>query len=406
MGTEIHLYVGGLSVDWGKNSGFINHTELFQPEDLKPAVLDPGYTETVMMEGYSKPLREVLPRLELLGYTMAEVKREYAFTEDEYGEELTRSLSFKKICDLAKTIDLYKVTGKWGPESKANSVPKDIIAKIDDHDFHRGEKRPDTWDISLLLHGFSPYAQLRLLAQNPNNWDVPVNYPFGYLVDAGWAKREDFLIDPTLKPSEQFLIVTEGSSDAKILQKALKLLRPAYAEFFRFIDMEEGYPFSGTGNLFRFCQGLVSIGILNQVLILYDNDAEGVSKYEATKKLALPPNMVVAKLPDLRALKKFDTIGPHGSRKVNINGSAASIECYLDLNYKATKPALVRWSLYVEALDRYQGALEHKSAYMKMFLNLKKADSSYDFTKMEAVLDHLYNLCTTMAGTERIRRYG
>jgi len=35
MGTEIHLYVGSLSVAWGKNSHFMSHTELFQPEDLK-----------------------------------------------------------------------------------------------------------------------------------------------------------------------------------------------------------------------------------------------------------------------------------------------------------------------------------------------------------------------------------
>jgi len=81
----------------------------------------------------------------------------------------------------------------------------------------------------------------------------------------------------SLNQHQKLLIVTEGSSDSKIIQKALSILKPEYADFFRFIDMEEGYPFSGTRNLYRFCQGLVSIGILNRVVVLYDNDAEGVS---------------------------------------------------------------------------------------------------------------------------------
>lgn len=414
MGTEIHLYVGSFSVDWGKNNHFVSHAELFQPEDLKPAIQDPGYTEDAKAEGYSKPLGEVLHRLELLGYTLATAKKEYAFTQDEYGDPLKRPISFKKMLELVKNIDLHKVTGAWGPPRDPISVPADIIQKFkdqDEYDYYAmhhnlSENRPDDWDIDRLLHGFTPYTKIRLLAENPANWDILVSWPFGDLVDAGWAKREDFLIDPTPKPIDQFLIVTEGSSDAKILQHALKLLKPAYAEFFRFIDMEEGYPFSGTGNLFRFCQGLVSIGILNQVLILYDNDAEGVSKYEATRKLSLPSTMVVAKLPDLRALKKIDSVGPHGKRKVDINGSAAAMECYLDLNYKASKPAIVRWSLYVEALGRYHGVLENKTAFMKTFLDMKTVDPSYDFSKIGAVLDHLYSLCTKIADARRIERYG
>ena len=40
--------------------------------------------------------------------------------------------------------------------------------------------------------------------------------------------------------------------------------------------MEEGYPFSGTGNVFRFVQGLISIAVQNQMLVLFDNDAEGL----------------------------------------------------------------------------------------------------------------------------------
>ncbi len=394
----IHLSVGGYSVDWGKNQHYINHAELFQKEDLKRKVPDYGYSPPLMMEGYSKPLGDVVKRLDLLGYTMAFAKSEHKYAEDEYGEKLNHKLSFKTICDLAKVIDLHKVKGDWIANPEPLSVPKEIITKLDDNEYHLSENRPDYWDLDLLFRGFHPYSRLRLLALNSANWDVPVIWPFGELVKNGWAKRKDFLIKPVVH--NKFLIVTEGSSDAKILQKALDLLRPTYKEFFRFIDMEEGYPFSGTGNLYKFCQGLVSIGIQNQVIIIYDNDTEGVSNYEKTLKLSLPKNMVVMKLPDLKSLKRFDSIGPHGRRKVDINGRAASIECYLDLTYKTDKVPLVRWSQYVAAMDRYQGALEIKGDYMKTFLRLKEADSTYDFSKVEAVLDHIYKLSVGVASKQ------
>jgi hypothetical protein len=34
MGSMIHLSVGRLEVDWGKNNGFRDHSALFQQSDL------------------------------------------------------------------------------------------------------------------------------------------------------------------------------------------------------------------------------------------------------------------------------------------------------------------------------------------------------------------------------------
>ena len=43
--------------------------------------------------------------------------------------------------------------------------------------------------------------------------------------------------------------------------------------------MEEGYPFSGAGNLCEFVQGLISITVQNNVIVVFDNDAEGVVSF-------------------------------------------------------------------------------------------------------------------------------
>jgi hypothetical protein len=223
----------------------------------------------------------------------------------------------------------------------------------------------------------------------------------------GWAHRDKIVAD--LAPELRFLIVTEGSSDAKILAHALRILRPEVADFFCFVDMEEGYPFSGTGNLHRFCQGLVSIGILNRVLIVYDNDAEGSARYVATRRLTMPSNMRVMKLPDLPEFECFRTIGPNGVGTDDINGRAAAIECYLDLSSgRATQPC-TRWSNFNKEISVYHGTLIDKEFYTREFLKLTHEKLGYDFAKIGVVLDSIIAECSAIAeaistGSGRRRR--
>jgi hypothetical protein len=240
------------------------------------------------------------------------------------------------------------------------------------------------------MENLSAYSILRLLGLNPKARDLPVTWQFADVEEGGWADRRVFV--RTLDQSNRFLIVTEGSSDAKILKHALKLLRPHIADFFDFVDMEEGYPFSGTGNLFRFLQGLISISIQNNVIVIYDNDAEGVANYERSRVLNVPPNMLILKLPDSPDLAEIDTIGPNGRHKADINGCAAAIECYLDLG---TLP-LVRWTSFNSRTDTYQGELINKSGYMRDFLDQREQVEGYDYRRIKTVLDKIVTNCVEM----------
>ena len=98
---------------------------------------------------------------------------------------------------------------------------------------------------SEMMENFHPWSALRCLAERSANLALPVVWYFADVVDGGWEDREFFL--PDVLQSDRFLLVTEGSSDARILKKALTILRPAVHDFFYFVDMEEGYPFTGTG---------------------------------------------------------------------------------------------------------------------------------------------------------------
>jgi len=163
-----------------------------------------------------------------------------------------------------------------------------------------------------------------MLAQNPRNLDLVVTWHFADVVEGGWVDRSDITMGPS--PEQRFLLVTEGSSDSAVVRKALSLRRDDISDFFTFVDMERGYPFTGSGNVYRFCQGLVSIGISNQVVVLLDNDAAGIEALHKIRRLGLPRNMRALALPDLPVFERVLTDGPAGSGTENINGRAASLE--------------------------------------------------------------------------------
>ncbi len=246
-----------------------------------------------------------------------------------------------------------------------------------------------------LLH---PWLMLRVLAENPINRGTDVVWQYGPLVEAGWASAGEFVGDA--RRTETFLVATEGSSDAHILRHALALLRPGVLDFFRFIDVSEGHPFPGVGNLVKFAKGLAKIDVHNQTVFVFDNDAEGVEAFGRLNPLKLPPNMRAIVLPDRDAFRKFPARGPQGDHLADINGRGAAIECYLDHRlHQYPKPRVV-WMNYKPELGAYHGALEHKESYTRAFLELRPdapALPAYDTSGIEAVLDALVAECVLIA---------
>tara|TARA_R110002110_G_scaffold414951_1_gene646859 strand:+ start:158802 stop:160046 length:1245 start_codon:yes stop_codon:yes gene_type:complete len=407
----ISLALGKLEVDWGKNSFYSDHGALFQSNDFKPIPYyyagdkwpeDDPIVE--MEEGLAKPLCQVKDRLELLGYTLKSIEHSYEKLHQFHDME-EHPIPFSELKDALFKVDVSTVNGNYGDDfGPGEFVREEILERLalisEQHHYHNSDLKPDHWEIDLLLENFGANNGLRLLAENPLNLQLDVSWGFTPLIESGWATKENFTPGPS--EMQRFLIVTEGSSDAKIIQKALELLRPHVSDFFKFVDMEEGYPFSGTGNLFRFTQGLVSIGIQNNVIILYDNDAEGVAKLAKTLELNLPINLRAIKLPQLADFEKFPTEGPTGESEANINRKAASIECYLDLAFGNLPSPIVRWSSYNSEANCYQGELLHKTQYMRTFLSFDEIPHNYDISKLNQVLESILNECIRIAETKQI----
>ncbi len=426
MGTEINLEVCGLTIDWSKNSRGIDHGILFQAKDRKRIHSDqvnydyfrernedPGLMEMA----FCKPLKEVIPRIELLGFTLDQVQREYESCAENWREECQAMaddgeesgpdlMTFAEFCAFATTHPLASLDDTFISTSDALSEAQ-IRGRFADMTVTR--RLPCFSELEAIaysersyfggLMGFlRPYSLLRLLAQNASNLDADVVWQYGPLVEAGWASEEEFAHGA--RRNHTFLVATEGSSDAHILKHALSLLRPEISDFFRFIDVSERHPFPGTGNLLKFAEGLVKIDVQNQIVFVFDNDCEGSEAYQKLLCWKLPPNMKAMILPTLEQFRAFPARGPDGVNNADINGCAAAIECYLDLDLDGFPPAKVVWTNYKKDLDLYHGALEHKESYAKAFLKQTVETVSagaYCVEKLRVVLDALIAECCAAA---------
>jgi hypothetical protein len=423
VGTEISLDVGGLSIDWSKNSRGTDHGPLFQKGDSKPVrsdqidydyfsehADDPEPMEMALV----RRLMDVVPRLELLGFTLEIAKAHYLGAvsacqeERQYLDERDARappnlMSFDEFCafvtahpvqDLDNTfidsLDEEKIRGRFSDERVTGRIPRSMLDSGSTY-----SERSYFGNLIGILH---PYALLRVLAESPDNLEADLVWQYGPLVEAGWASNNEFT--PGARRNQTFLIATEGSSDVHIISHALAVLRPEIADFFRFIDVSEGHPFSGTGNLLKFAEGLVKIDVQNQIVFLFDNDAEGYDAYRRLQRLILPANMRGMMLPELDVFRAFPARGPEGVGNADINRRAAAIECYLDLDLAGYPTAKVMWTNYKREIESYHGALEYKESYTKAFLNQTRETLSaggYDVTKLCAVLDAIVHECTAIA---------
>ena len=434
MGTYIDLTVAGLSLDSSKNSMGIDYGVLFQEGDTthrRSDQLNYDYYEhhpepdlAASEAAFVRPLARVLPRLNLLGYTLDVARAEYEeivrqaieSREDDDDQIASASLplmNFDEFCAFVCQYPLCDLDGTYvghGAEdrdtrSKGRFLDDNEIARmplLDSSDLYWSERSYFASVVCVL----SPYSMLQVFGQSPRNADADVIWQYGPIVDSGWVDIDEFRA--SVGRGQSILVATEGTSDARILKHAIHLLSPDVADFFRFIDVDERHPFWGTGNLVKFAEGLVRIDVQNQVIFLLDNDAEGHDAYRRLLGISLPANMRALLLPDLETFRQFLARGPEGVSACNINGRAAAIECYLDLNLPGYPPAQVLWSNYKQEVDAWHGALEYKESYMKRFLKLTREtvlESGYDTSKLQTLLEALRSEATILASGKVAHSY-
>ncbi len=403
MGSIISLGVENFEIDWGKNEFFRNHSCLFFPSDRTDGTyFYAGDTDEEVVRRakpvYARQLRSVKRRLDLLGYSMEacrskfDEQRTFFFRHQDSDEH--QQLTFDRFATVIQSVDVTKLNIP-GPSDNYDFGEYAARCILSDPGFPSlGMSEHDLrWSAGEFLDNMDPYLTLRLLAENPTNLDHPVIWRYHDVVEGGYV--EESSIFEGLASDAQVLVVTEGSSDSGILKKALGCRFQEVEDFFLFVDMKDNYPFTGTGNLLRFVQGLRAIQHRRKTLVVLDNDTAGNEVASRLNEQLLPKNFVVCVLPELAGCNQFQTVGPSGPNRENVNGKACAIEMFLDLGFgmSAAPIPTVRWTAFNAKLQQYQGELEDKEQFTRAFLQSGWRSPDYDWSKLTLLWEHLFDKC-------------
>jgi hypothetical protein len=160
------------------------------------------------------------------------------------------------------------------------------------------------------------------------------------------------------------IVVTEGSTDAALLSRALHLADPAIAHQFEFLDFGSTSAPGGTDQVVKLTRSLAAAGVINRVVAVLDNDAAGNHAAQTLRRSHLPGHFSVAVLPNVTYATRYPTIGPEGSSEANANGRAVTIEmmfgeAILRTAGNGNLPP-VRWGGPVGSAGVYQGRIDFK----------------------------------------------
>lgn len=348
MGTSIELELGGITLDYAKNHMGNDYGSLFQEGDRqrRPSdAIDYEYfvenpDDELMARNeacYVRRLGRVIPRLDLLGHTIEVAREEYEGVvrdaielqqDDCHGEEdQIVYMNFDEFIDFCGRFDISDLDNIYidGTTEDCDTIVRGRFSELKEET----RRIPDGYNQRMywsersyfgsIVCILSPYSMLQVFGRNEKHHKVEVVWQFGPIVEAGWVAKDQFRGGAGRLNS--ILVATEGSSDARILRRAIDILHPDISDFFRFIDVDQSHPFPGTGNLVKFAEGLVRIDVQNRMIFVFDNDAEGLFAHTRVKSLHKPANMTAMMLPPIDSFKSFPARGPEGVNHSDINVS-------------------------------------------------------------------------------------
>jgi len=387
-------------------------------------------SEEVDVVYYSAPAYVVRDRLELRGYTLATAKA--AFTKRIHIQaKLENSLKFEsaEVRDLYKAratllssldVDQWLATLLHIKQSGLGTLESRVASEESEVTLLRFMLTNDWYGYS----GIDLNVPLRL-ALEISAAEENFIYDLTDLVSSGgFDKDDDFAsMASDLTAGEhtshsKIIILTEGSSDGWIISESIRLLYPHLSDYFTFMDFEGARVEGGVSHLAKIVKSFAGAGIVNKVIAIFDNDTAGEEAMRTLRRIQLPGNLCVMKLPELEALRSYPTIGPSGTTVMDVNGLAASMELYLGADVLTEKGELihVQWTGYNSNLNKYQGEVLNKDRIQLRFKEklrvceehpelVKEKDWSGIHAIMSAIFSSFHAFDRDMIFAERLENY-
>lgn len=343
---------------------------------------DPSDDEMETVVEYSSETRNVIDRLNVMGFTLRRVREEFEIGRcselkkfESWAEEDDDSQWFAENWNFLKrlTFDDYArafakvITDGLVPfddhkKKELDPVIKYILGENDEYlfGFLGG-------DIRLLLR-----LACELVAENTR-----VVQDITELVSSGYYGEDEPVCENAISrltaghpENSSRIVLTEGSTDGAILREALALLYPHLSGYYSFPDFDSSRSPGGAGHLVSLVKAFSAAKITNRIIALFDNDTAAREAMRALETISLPPNIVARHYPELELLRAYPTLGPGGLTLLDVNGLAASIELYFGKDVlldSAGTLTPVQWRGYSETLKHYQGEVMRKTQLRTAF---------------------------------------
>ena len=395
MGTYTDLSVDGYELVTSKSAVISAVMTLFREYDHKIIqriisndIIPYEYESEDNLEEvviYSTTVKHACQRLDVMGFTLERSKREYErirteelaqllanaeaaskesvdsdFSEYYTGEiESLERLTFENYVSSFKNILHFRYK-KYELESTQLSILDKTSQYILD------EQQDEWFHFGFFCHDVRFFLRMALSLMPA---EAEVVQDISGLVSGGWYTPTQPVCDEAIHALvERYpenaprIILTEGSSDADILSKALSVLFPHMSGYFTFFDFHGSKAGGGASQLVSVVKAFAAAGIANRVIAVLDNDTAGREALRALKDVVLPENIAIIHYPMREWMKRYPTLGPSGNVLLDVNGTAASIELYLgrDVLNQDNQLCPVQWAGYSQSLKSYQGELLDK----------------------------------------------
>jgi len=395
MGSYCALTLSGYEIDQSKSYINIFWSCFFNEDDKRSRSVryDFYYTEPITETDevptfeYAASVETMKLRLEIMGYTLDKVKAKYAEgiqnalkTKRHYNSEIFDTVTdsdekhlntlmnggFEFWLKLIKYVFENNITNYSDNLEREEDIYRFILDYNDiDEDLYLGYPNIGIgYFLRAALEAVAPCSELIL--------DITSLVTSGYYEedDNVCANTSQMHLDSTL-PFQKIIILTEGSSDSKILSKALKLLYPKVESYFSFLDFDTYKAEGGSAMLEKTVKSFAAAGISNKIIALFDYDAAGVAATKRLKKRSFPSNFRVMTLPPIDLADSYPTVGTEGIINENVNGRACSIEMYLGIDILTDASNLlvpVKWKNIEPQINICQGEISSKAELQKKYL--------------------------------------
>jgi hypothetical protein len=433
MGSYSTLYVDGKEICSRKNELDQVLMTLFQVserslrrgsiEDIAPYLLDDdraNASEQIELLTYETTVSALKDRLDLMGFSIEFARGEYErdrkrkleeskIDSEPFGDnpDYLNELEAKERALQELSFDRWLIIFEkfWNDKERWGDIPRSAVPTKDSSLDGLLMWYVSTQNYDIPYSFLSEDARLFLRAvceilppKSSVIYDLSeLAYDSG---DAqGLATFAEGYLDGGYATTRRIIVLTEGRTDQRAIEGALKLLRPDLANYFSFLDFDMLVVPGGVSSVLNTLKALISVGIANRVVALLDNDTAAHAAVQAVKLGSLPKNARIAFLPRLSSAENYPTLGPTGMTTMDINGLACSIELYFGadvLTQESGQLVPIQWKGYDERLKRYQGEIMHKADLQTAFsdkLMMAKEDpallGSMDWTSMQMVIQSL-----------------